>query len=143
MGDCAINSEGVDLADVLAGRTSDRTVYSQYETGALTIASAITDQHKYAWSAADGRAFLFDRQSDRHETRNRAGVAFHGGTEATMRERLMEALIENGQGELVDGGKWRQFPPAPTDEQIRANPDACLLVQDPRDWQLDLPGYSN
>ncbi|GAF81453.1 unnamed protein product, partial [marine sediment metagenome] len=68
--------DGIDLTGVVAGESSDRTLYGQYQCEARGVYMAVNRRWKYFYSAPDRREFLFNRVQDPEETRNRAGLVF-------------------------------------------------------------------
>lgn len=130
--------DGVDLAALAAGAETRDMVFSQFQRGADAIYTAVTAEWKYAYSAADNREFLFDRQGDPEETRNRAGIVFCRDRVRALRERLQTFLRESGEEEALDDEGWRAYPV----QTMPADPDAGLLIQDPPGLALDLPGYT-
>jgi arylsulfatase A-like enzyme len=126
--------DGIDLADVAAGRTpADRTVYAQYEKGATGLYMAVNRRRKYVWSAGDAREFLFDREADPRETVNLADAKGGAAADlAAMRADLLAFLERTGETDAFErsGGApaWRRYEP--TDESYLNDPEAKLLVQD-------------
>ena len=133
--------DGVDLAWLASGEYAGRTVYSQYQREALGVYMALDQRWKYFYSAPDRREFLFDRQQDPEELRNRAGNVLCQAPLAEMRARLFEHYRSQGYTEPLDGDGWRLYP----QPELPADPDAGLLIQD-APWAepyQQIPGYSN
>ena len=134
--------DGLDLADVLAGRTDREIVFGQFaqedrsapdfvSTGETVAAGssymAVSKRWKYFYSAPDDREFLFDRKGDPGETRNQAYVTqFRGEACDHMRSALLAYLGQCGTREGVEGDQWRTFPK----RKVPSDPDAGLLIQD-------------
>lgn len=135
----ALDGDGVDLTALAAGAVRREVVFSQYQTGGRAIYTAVTARHKYAWSAGDDREFLFDRVEDPTESRNRAGVSLCRSHLTRMRALTIAELRRQGVTEALDGDGWRRFPL----QTLSPDPDEGLLIQDPPDLRLDLPGYTN
>jgi len=131
--------DGVDLAEVLAGRVQREVVFSQHEEQARGTYMAVNDRWKYFYSAADGREMLFDRRTDPHETRDRAGAPFCRDAQAQMKQMLIEHLRTCGETAALDGDDWRAYPR----HEMPANPDAGLLVQDMPWAEASIPGYTD
>ena len=118
------NLSGVDLADLVAsgadGHHGDRTVYSQYSHKDLGVHMAANRRWKYSYSSPDRLEYLFDREMDPDETRNRAGLVFCREALSTMRETLFDHYRSEG---VTD----------------------CLLIQDPpwADEYQAIPGYTD
>ena len=136
--------DGVDLAEI-ARRGSrddgDRTVYSQFQHGALGVYMAVNARWKYFYSAPDRKEFLMDRREDPEEMRNRAGLAFNEGALQEMRSALFDTYRGQGYDDPLAGDAWRQYP----QPQMPEDPDAGLLIQDPR-WSQAyqaIPGYTD
>ena len=112
-------------------------LYSRVRNAVYTI---ISDDFKYAYSAADDREYLIDRKVDPRETRNVAGNPFHAADLSTMRTALIGELTRAGCTEGIADGSWRRFPPlasvGPNDPV-----DAGLLLQDQAWAVVDLAGY--
>ena len=133
--------QGVDLAGLVAGGLDDRTVYSQFRRAELGLYMALSRRWKYFYSAPDRREFLFDREQDPGETRNRAGVDFCRPALDEMRGRLLAFMRSQAEAAAVDGDNWRLYP----QPQMPTDPDAGLLVQDPG-WSAafqHIAGYSD
>ncbi len=132
--------QGSNLAELATGRV-ERTVYSQFQRGALGVYMALNRRWKYFYSAPDRREFLFDRLQDPGELRNRAGIVFCEDALAAMREGLLAYYRSEGYTEPLEGDHWSPFP-QPT---LPADPDALLLVQD-AEWARayqEIPGYTD
>ncbi|MCD6519139.1 MAG: sulfatase-like hydrolase/transferase [Anaerolineae bacterium] len=132
--------DGLDLARVARGM-EDRTVYSQFQRGALGVYMAVNRRWKYFYSAPDRREFLMDRLLDPEETRNRAGVVFCQGDLERMRQGLFSYYREQGFEDPLDGERWRLFP----QPSLPEDPDTGLLIQDPG-WSKPyqrIPGYTD
>jgi len=114
-------------------------VFGQYETGEQAIYYAVTDKWKYAYSAADGREFLFDRVGDPEETRNRSGIQFLADVQDGMRALLIDHLTAGGQTDNIRDGAWRTGPRLEMD----SNPDAALRIVDHGWAKKDIPGYTD
>jgi len=135
--------DGVDLARVARETDTpalrERTVYSQFQRGALGVYMATNRRHKYFYSAPDRREFLFDRFLDPEETRNHAGMVFCQSDLEAIRQALWDYYRSQGYTTPLNGDAWRLFPqPA-----MPADPDAGLLIQDPP-WAepyQSIPGY--
>jgi arylsulfatase A-like enzyme len=140
-----LDLDGMDLADVAdsAADSADvgRTVYSQYQRGALGVYMAVDAELKYVYSSPDRREFLFDRRQDPEELRDRAGLPFYASRLADMRRRL-EAHYDDSLCEApFEDGVWKRYP----QPELASDPDAGLLIQDPA-WSLPyqvIPGYSD
>ncbi|NPV07484.1 MAG: sulfatase-like hydrolase/transferase [Anaerolineae bacterium] len=136
-----LSLDGVDLAEVAAGRYADRTIYSQYQRRALGLYMALDRRWKYFYSVPDRRHFLFDRIQDPQETRNRAGLVFCHEALEEMRRRLVGRLREDGYKEPLEGGSWRDYP----QPRLPEDPDEGLLIQNAA-WAVPyqyIPGYSD
>ena len=136
---------GIDLADLASsgvdGPHSERTVHSQYQSGAMAVHMAVDRRWKYVYSSPDRREFVFDREQDPEETRSRAGLVFCAKPLREMRERALEHYRDAGVTECMDGDGWRLYPQPALPE----DPDAGLLIQD-APWAEEfqaIPGYSD
>jgi arylsulfatase A-like enzyme len=133
-------ADGCDVARVAADG-GDRTVYSFHDSGAKATYMATNRRWKYYYSVPDRREYLFDRERDPDETRNRANSPFRRKVAAQMREGLMEFYREAGFTAPLDGDEWKDFP-QPT---VPEDPDAGLLIQD-AGWArpyMAIPGYTD
>ncbi|MCX7804936.1 MAG: sulfatase-like hydrolase/transferase [Planctomycetota bacterium] len=130
--------DGLDLADVASGRSRRERVYMQYQREGLAVYAAVSARWKYAWSAPDGREYLFDRIGDPEETRDRSGLPFCRQAQEEMRRALIGFLREAGETCALDGNIWRKFPK----QEVPDNPDAGLIAQDHPWARARLPGYS-
>ncbi|MDP6125957.1 MAG: sulfatase-like hydrolase/transferase, partial [Candidatus Latescibacteria bacterium] len=132
---------GTDMAEIADGADEGRTVYSQFQTGALGVHMACDRNWKYFYSAPDRREFLFDRTTDPDELRDRAGMVLRDRQLAVMRERVIARYMEEGHADAVDGDFFQEFE----QPQMPTNPDAGLLIQDPY-WSVplqEIPGYTD
>jgi len=130
--------DGVDLADVAAGTTNRRAVFSQFQNAGEAIYTVVTENWKYAYSAADDQEYLFDRLGDPQETQNRAGVTFCRDNLAELRDVLVSELRDAGETVGITDDGWKVFP----HRDVPANPDAGLLIQDHPWAKTTLPGYT-
>jgi len=137
--DGAMESDGVDLADVAAGTCDRDIVYSQYQREGQAIYTAVTREWKYAYSAPDNREFLFDRLADPDETCSHADAPSCKDALGDMRQRMMECLRSGGETAALDGDDWKIYPHLDVDP----NPDAGLLVQDAPGADYSIPGYTD
>ncbi|MBN1670427.1 MAG: sulfatase-like hydrolase/transferase [Kiritimatiellae bacterium] len=133
-----MQTDGVDLKEILEGSATRDTVFAQYQRAGHAIYTAVTPAWKYAYSAADDLEFLFDRVADPAETRNRAGNVFLKDAVAQMRATLQEFLRAGGEAPALDGDGWRRYPR----QALPADPDQGLIVQDPAGFKLELAGYT-
>jgi hypothetical protein len=136
--------DGVDLAELAAGRSDREAVYCQHERREKATYTTVTDRWKYVYSAADRREMLFDRSGARGgfiercgESRDCAAGFFERDVQQEMKGRTIEFLRGVGYTEGLDGEDFRDFE----QPKIPENPDGRLLIQDApwADW--DLPGY--
>ena len=136
--------DGVDLAEIARRESRDvrgRTVYSQFQRDALGVYMAVNARWKYFYSSPDRQEFLMDRREDPEEMRNRAGLVFNEGALQEMRSGLFDYYRGQGYDAPLAGNAWRQYP----QPQMPVDPDAGLLIQDPR-WSQAyqaIPGYSD
>jgi len=130
--------DGVDLADVAAGRCERSDVFSQYCTGEKALPMIADQEWKYFYSMPDQREYLFDRVGDPEETRNRAEVESCRDAQARMKQRLMEFLRAVGETDILDGDDWKAAPIM----KLPANPDALLWDQEQPWADYTIPGYS-
>lgn len=134
----ALKSDGVDLAELARGNVQREAVFAQFNRGAYGIYTAISARWKLAYSAPDGREFLFDRVEDPQETRDRAGLCFCRDAQQQMRILLQAFLREKGETAAFEGDNWCRGPQF----HVPDNPDAGLLLQDHPWADQHLPGYS-
>jgi len=140
-----VELDGIDLKTVADGPCDGREVYCQHERDGEAIYTIITRRWKYAYSAADRKEFLFDRLTDRPDSRNRANTPTTRGPRADLKRRLLAYLQAEGATEAytdTDGTlDWRLHPPV--DESFLDDPDARLLFQDSPPYETNLPGYTD
>lgn len=133
------DGDGLDLAALAAGTARREAVFSQFAHGPRAIYTAVSGRWKYAWSAGDGREFLFDRVADPRETRSCAGIPQRRAELQRMRALAIAELRRQGVADACDGEAWIRHPR----HMMPVDPDEGLLVQDPPDFRLDLPpGYA-
>ncbi len=121
--------DGADLAELAGGNTNRQAIIGQFSEGARGVYMLVMREHKYVYSAADRREWLFQRLAGRMEERNLAGNPAFNRVLAAHRERMISWLRDDGYDEAVDGDGWREFD-AP--EPIPSDPDAWQLFQDGR-----------
>ena len=159
--------DGVDLYDVLTKKSERKIVFGQhsYNRGnpleeTETIPSefngnedlwrascssymAVTNEWKYFYSASDDREFLFDRQSDPKETRNKAGMPFAREALNYMRSQTIQHLKSGGETAGICENNFVHFKK----KALPDDPDTGLLVQDdPIPWvknKVDLVAFQN
>ena len=131
--------DGVDLAELVAGRSDREMVFGQFQRAGRASYLAVDRRWKYFYSAPDNRDFLFDHAVDPLETRNRAATPFMGDQADRMRRALIEHLKAGSESAALDTDQWKVYPtlPVPTD------PDAGLLIQDNRWADTQIPGYTD
>ena len=134
-----MQTDGEDLASVAEGSCRRDGVYSQFNREGQAIYTTITPEWKYAYSAGDDREYLFDRVCDPLETRNRAGLVFTREPLEAMRKQTMDFLKSGGETVGIEDGNWRKYP----NRDVSTDPDTGLLIQDPRGFEMDLPGYTD
>ncbi|MCE9592481.1 MAG: sulfatase-like hydrolase/transferase [Planctomycetes bacterium] len=128
--------DGEDMADVATGRSKRSGVFIQFQHAGLGLYAAVTPKWKYAYSAADGREYLFDRGIDRPDSRNLAGLPSWPDGAAEAKRLLIEHL--RGDAEALDGDHWREHPR----REVPVDPDAGLIFQDHKWADQRIPGYS-
>ena len=131
------DSDGVDLASLADGFENRPAVFSQFQTGAQSMWTAVTDEWKYVYDAADERELLFDRARDPMETRDRAGTPLNSHAIAETRELLVERLKADSKTDALDGDEFERFGKL----DIPTAPDAGHIIQEAEDM-FDVPGYS-
>ena len=149
--------DGIDLAELAAGRAERTTVYSEYarpfgpgffpsappeEPGsdeprryATATYMAVTKDWKYIYSVADRRESLFDRRQDPQETRDVAPHPLRQKVCRTLRKRLIGFLADGGETGAIDAGAWKTLP----QPSLPENPDEGLLIQD-MPWEDEVSG---
>lgn len=91
-----VEQDGIDLADVSAGKTSRKYVFSQYQSGDTGIYMAVCTDWKYVYSAGDGQEFLFDRKTALPDTHDVAGLPMVANIQAEIKNNLLEYLESEG-----------------------------------------------
>lgn len=134
-----LKTDGEDLRTILAGTHDRPAVHAQYAQAGMGIYVSVTRRWKYAYSAPDNQEYLFDRLVDPRETRNRAGAPSTRKVLRDLRDQTIQWLASGGETAAVDGNRWRVYPRL----EVPEAPDAGLLVQDPPDFALSLPGYTD
>jgi len=150
--------DGFDLAEVAAGTCEREMVFNHFDgfgflrglddgacewesdvdAAAYAIYTAIGERYKYAYSAGDGREFLFDRVADLQETHNCVDASVCREDLLAMREAMIGELRAAGRTEGLAGDGWREFP----NWHISPDADAGLLIQDHSWAKQAIPGYS-
>jgi len=140
-----LDLDGADLAEVAAAGGAaaygNRIIYSQYQRQALGVYMTVNRRWKYFYSAPDRQEFLFDREQDPDETRNKAGLSLCADPLQEMRGSLIEYYQRHGYVDPLDGDAWKLFP----QPSVPTDPDAGLLIQD-APWAApyqNIPGYTD
>lgn len=136
--------DGCDLAAIAAGKCQRRFVFSQYSNDNTALYMVADDRYKYVWSAGDQREFLFDRQVDPLERRNRSALSSLAEVKKILKTALLQRLKDNQldhayveKNGLLD---WKANPRY--DDSFRRDPDARLLFQDHHLHKICFPdGY--
>jgi arylsulfatase len=140
----ALDLDGEDLGAVASGESDRQRVYSQFASEGRGIYMVVDQYWKYFYSAADDREFLFDRVTDPHETRNRAGLSLCRDIKAELKADLLGYLQRSGEeaAVAVDHGHldWRRYP---VESGVSSDPDEGLLLQDAPGSMPSLPGYTD
>ncbi len=137
----ATGMHGVDLAEVARGRCPRTQVFSHCGNGKAAQYMALEARWKYIYSAPDQREWLFDRQADPHETRNRIGLPSTRAIAARMRAAMLEHLSACNAAEAVEStpAGVRRFIEYERLE-LPSDPDSGLLIQD-HPWAIqDIEG---
>lgn len=137
-----LDLHGRNLAELTAGEwtapRADRTVYGQFQHGAMGTYMATNRHWKYFYSAPDRREFLFDRVCDPEETRNCAGLVSYESDVETMRNDLIGFLRREGFEEPLDGNGWKLFP-----QPIFSSDSSAGRIRDLGDRYIAIPGYTD
>ena len=120
-------ADGRDLSEL----QGERTVYSQYSSGATGLYLAATRDWKYIYSAADEREWLFDLNRPSPEHHNLANNPLFLRTLENLRGELHRKLRAEGCADVLSGDSWRKFGRI----ELPRDPDFGLLFQDPSDAQ--------
>jgi arylsulfatase len=127
--------DGISLQSLRDGSSSRTTVFSQFDSGPNALYMAVNREEKYVYSAPDQREYLFDLRSDPREHINRVGADSAGNDLQRLRRLTQSWAASQGQGAEVEGERWLSHPR----QQMPADPDAGLLIQDPPWWDGRLP----
>jgi choline-sulfatase len=87
-----IELDGKDLSKTAVEKTDREVVFSQHGSGQKGIYMVVSKDHKYFYSAADDKEFLFDKNSDPQETHNCAGNPFYKNEQEKLKNILLEYL---------------------------------------------------
>ncbi|MEJ1154590.1 sulfatase [Microbacterium marmarense] len=131
--------DGTSLLDTAA----DRTVFGQFQDGALGLYAVITDEWKYIWSAFDRGEYLIDRKRDPRETLNAAYSPRRRATLSTMRALAREHFEDLHELDFDDASSNvpLQLGKRPSPEALHAlaalgiNPEASTLVVRGGPWE--------
>jgi choline-sulfatase len=127
------DTDGLDLADVAAGKAQREHVFSQWGKGANAIYLIASKDWKYIYSAGEEKEILFDRVRDPLESRNAAEDPEAAGAKAGLKQALLDYLNERHDKEAVavECGQldWKRHPRL-TQDYLGKDPDAGLLYQD-------------
>jgi arylsulfatase A-like enzyme len=117
---------GESLTDAISRRAGTRSVISQFTNGPKGLYSLIGDEHKYVYSAADQREWLFDRKDSPETTDLSAKLP---EVTARMRQELTGRLWADGYDQAVTAEGWKEYPPS----VLPDDPDVGLGYQDGAD----------
>lgn len=107
----APSPEGTDLFTIAAGDCQRQYVYSQFSEGPTGLYMIASRDHKYIYSAADRKEWLFDLRIDPQETKNWAGNPRYDSKLQELQQRLIERFVRDGYDLAVDEGAWREYEP--------------------------------
>lgn len=125
------NADGVDLEPLTRGIADRQAVYSQFRQRGHAVFMRVDDRWKYAYSAPDGREYLFDHLSDPDEMWNLADDPDARCELGRCRSECIGWAVTQGQQASVNAdGTWTSYPRLCMDE----NPDTGLIRQDPVWW---------
>lgn len=130
--------DGIDLAEIAAGRATRSRVLSQMNCADNGLYMAVSERHKLVYSAPDQREWFYDRVQDPLETRNRIGSGFLKGEVESLRNWLQDALSEAGEHAALEKGAWKKYPV----KTMPQDPDTDLIAQDQPWNQLEIAGYN-
>ena len=134
--------DGINLADIAAGRREREFVFSEYAYGENSVCMAVSDRWKYFYSVPDGRGLFFDRKCDPDETRNLADCPAEleaGQVCEQIKAKLIAHLEANGRNDIIEGGKFKPF----MIKTMPVNPDKGLLLQDMPWANQKIKGYND
>jgi hypothetical protein len=117
---------GLDLAQVARGRPRRKGVLVQFNQAGSGLYGYVTREHKYSYSAPDGREWLFERAPGRREERSLAGNGAYEGTLRELRGALIGSFREDGYTAPLEGDGWKPFP----QRDVPTDPDAWQLFQE-------------
>lgn len=142
--------DGIDLYDILTGKVDRDMVFGQLSYDKCDIISScgqipeeylenenlwrassstymtVNKKWKYFYSAPDEQEFIFDREYDPKETRNKAGVIFCKDDLKYMRKRIMDHLKDGGESQGIEKDEWKKYGK----REIPSDPGTGLLIQD-------------
>lgn len=130
--------DGRSLRDIGAGRT----LFGQYQQGALGLYAVITDRWKYIWSAFDRREYLLDRVRDPDETMNLAYNVRRREDLLSMRSLALDHFedLRGADLDALAANSSLRLGERPSPEAIRAmealglDRDAATLVVRGGEW---------
>ena len=128
---------GESLVGIAEGKSERTTAFGQYEQQGYANYMAVDEDYKYIYSAPDEMEYLFDRNTDPDETRNKASNPLYVEKTAEMRQRLIDYFKAEGYTDPLDGDGWKLYGK----KEMPADPDAYLLFQDPPESIPNIPGY--
>ena len=122
------SSEGADLLALAAGKSEREYVFSQFSEGNTGLYMIAGRDHKYIYSAADQKEWLFDLRIDPGETKNWADNPRYADRLSALRHRLIARFEDDGYDRAVEDCAWREYEPPTFPDPAR---DDGLLFQDP------------
>lgn len=139
-----LNTDGLNMADIAAGKTKRKYVYSQFGEAGNAIYMIASADWKYIYSVGDKKEFLFDRINDPLESVNKAGLPQDEKIKAKLKNVLLNYLKEENATEAYIETEnclnWKEYPLV--DMSHLDVPDAGLIIQDHDAFVLDQKGYT-
>ncbi|MDP7743381.1 MAG: sulfatase-like hydrolase/transferase [Lentisphaeria bacterium] len=131
--------DGIDLGGLATGQIERNEVFIQFQHTERGIYAVVNDRWKYAYSAGDDKAFLFDRRQDPQETNNVADMPMTNAIQEEMKAVLLRQLNECGETTAADGDDWRRYP----DWQPPTSPVVGQRVYHHQWAEHSIPGYTD
>ena len=139
-----LDTDGLNLANIVAGKTNREYVYSQFGKDNLAIYMIACTDWKYIYSAGDNKEFLFDHVHDPQESINKAGFVAESEIKNKLKNVLLTYLKKENASEAYTetekGLEWREYPRF--DLSSLEDPNTGLMIQDHNTLVLDKSGYT-
>lgn len=116
--------DGKSLADTVAGKNDNRTIFGEFGENGFGTAFAVHGNYKYIYYVKGGKELLFDVDSDPDNIYNLAHDPQFCGIKENLRAALIEFLVKRNRPMIKDNNLAITEPKSNPDKNRTANPFA-------------------